>query len=101
MAVRRGLLRILSAAASSAVCALPAAAHESDEPHNHLPPVSVTAPEATPPKRAIRPKPSQNRAARNRTVVSPEQTQPAAGAATGVTPADSPDGAGALQPTAA
>ena len=57
-------------AASSAACVLPAAAHESAVPHSHqLPPVSITAPQATPPNRAARPKPSQNRGARSRTAV--------------------------------
>src|SRR5262245_36253043 len=101
MSVRGALLRIFSAAASSAVCALPLAAHESAVPHNHLPPVNVTAPETTPPKRVARPKPTQNQSARSRTVVGPERPQPASAGTSGVTPAASPDGAGVLQPTAA
>src|SRR5262245_20936268 len=101
MSVRGALLRIFSAAASSAVCALPLAAHESAVPYNHLPPVNVTAPETTPPKRFARPKPSQHRGARSRTVVRPEQPQPAPAGSSGVTPAASSDDAGALQPTAA
>src|SRR5262245_4016688 len=101
MVVRRVLLRIFSATASSAVLVLPAAAHEIVAPHTHLPPITVTAPEATPPKRIARPKPSQNRSARSRAVVRADQPQPAAPAAVGVAPAASPDGAAALQPTAA
>jgi TonB-dependent receptor-like protein len=101
LTVRGALLRLFSVAASSAVCALPAIAHDIPEPHTHLPPVSVTAPNATPPKRVARPKPSQNRSARTRTVVRPEQPQPASAGTSGITPAGSSDGAGALQPTAA
>src|SRR5262245_24802130 len=101
MVVRRVLLRIFSATASSAVLVLPAAAHEIVAPHTHLPPITVTAPEATPPKRIARPKPSQNRSARSRAVVRADQPQPAAPAAVGVTPGASPDGAATLQPTAA
>ena len=68
---------------------------------SQLPPVNITSPDATPPKRVARPKPSQNRGARSRTVVRSEQPQPATAGASGVTPAASPDGAAALQPTAA
>lgn len=99
--VRGVLLRVFSAVASSVACVIPVAAHESDEPHNHLPPVNVTAPEVTPQKRVARPKQSQNRAAPTRTVARPEQPQQPAEAAVGVTPAASSDGAGALRPTAA
>ena len=74
-------------------------AHESDLPHNHLPPVNVTAPEAKPPKRIARPKSSRNRGARSRTAVHSDQPQPAS--ASGVTPGASSDKAAALQPTAA
>jgi hypothetical protein len=97
--VRGAFLAILSAAASSTFCALPAVAHESPVPHNHLPPVNITAPEAAPPQRVARPKRPQRRGARSRTAVRPEP--PAAAGASGVTPAASPDGAGLLQPTAA
>jgi TonB dependent receptor/TonB-dependent Receptor Plug Domain len=100
MGLRRVVL-ILSAGASWTTCALPATAHESAAPHTHLPPITVTAPEATPPKRIARPKPPQNRSARSRAVVRADQPQPAAPAAVGVTPAASPDGATTLQPTAA
>src|SRR5436190_1690186 len=98
MAVRRELLRIFSAAASCAVCMLPAAAHEIAVPHSHLPPVNITAPEATPAKRTARPKPSRNRGTRSTAAIRPNQ--PAAGAS-GVTPGVSSDDASALQPTAA
>src|SRR5207253_3224936 len=98
MSVRGILLRIFSVAASSTACALPAAAHDIPVPHDHLPPVTVTAPEATPPKRVIRQKPRQARATRSNIAVRPDQ--PAAGAS-GVAPGDSPDKAAALQPTAA
>src|SRR5207244_8580238 len=82
----------------SAVCVLPTAAHESAVPHNHLPPVNITAPEATPPKRAAKPKRSQTRGMRTTRATRPDQ--PAAGAG-GVAPGAAPDGAAALQPTAA
>src|SRR5712691_10992178 len=101
MSVRGALLRIFSAAASSAVCGFSAVAHESDLPHNHLPPVNITAPEATPPKRIAKPKPSQHRGTRTRTVVRPEQPPPATTGASGVTPGASSDTAAALQSTAA
>jgi hypothetical protein len=95
MAVRGALLRIFPAAASLAACMLPAAAHEIAVPHSHLPPVNVTAPEVTPPKRTARPKPSRNRGTRS-TAAAPSN-QPA----TGATPGASSDGAAVLQPTAA
>ena len=100
MAVRRVLLRIFSATASSAVLMLPAEAQErtASQP-DQLPPVTITAPNATPPKRVARPKPSQNRGARSRTAV--RSNQPVTASASGVTPGASSDGAAALQPTAA
>src|SRR5437879_13234156 len=93
MAVRRELLRIFSAAASCAVCMLPAAAHEIAVPHSHLPPVNITASEATPAKRTARPKPSRTRGTRSTAAIGPNQ--PAAGAS-GVTTGASSDGAGEL-----
>jgi hypothetical protein len=100
MAVRRVLLRIFSATASSAVLMLPAAAQERTASRpRQLPPVTVTAPDATPPGRVARPKPSQNRGARNRTAV--RANQPVTAGASAVTPGTSSDGAAALQPTAA
>ena len=79
---------------------LPAAAQErtASQP-DELPPVTITAPNATPPKRGARPKPSQNRGARSRTAV--RSSQPVTAGAGGVTPGTSSDGAAALQPTAA
>jgi outer membrane receptor protein involved in Fe transport len=99
MAVRKVLLRIFSATASS-VLMLPAEAQErtASQP-GELPPVTITAPNATPPKRVARPKPSQNRGARSRTAV--RSNQPVAAGASGVTPGTSSDGAAGLQPTAA
>ena len=98
--MRRVLLRIFSATASSAVLMLPAAAQERTASRpRQLPPVTVTAPDATPPGRVARPKPSQNRGARNRTAV--RSNQRVAAGASGVTPGTSSDGAAALQPTAA
>src|SRR5262245_61222018 len=95
MVVRRVLLRIFSATASSAVLVLPAAAQErAATERGQLPPVTITSPDATPPKRIARPKPSQNRGARSRTVVRSDQPQPATAGASGVTPAASSDGAG-------
>ena len=100
MAVRRVLLRIFSATASSAVLMLPAAAQERTASRpRQLPPVTVTAPDATPPGRVARPKPTQNRGARNRTAV--RANQPVTAGASGLTPGTSSDGAAALQPTAA
>jgi hypothetical protein len=100
MAVRRVLLRIFSATASSAVLMLPAAAQErtASQP-GQLPPVTITAPNATLPKRVAQPKPSQNRGARGRTAV--RLNRPVTAGASGVTPGTSSDGAAGLQPTAA
>ncbi|WP_334487558.1 TonB-dependent receptor [Bradyrhizobium algeriense] len=100
MAVRRVLLRIFSATASSAVLMLPAEGQEwtASQP-DQLPPVTITAPNATPPKRIARPKQPQNRGARSRTAV--RSNQPVTAGAGGVTPGTSSDGAAALQPTAA
>src|SRR5690349_9714543 len=97
MAVRRVCLRILSAAASTAVCIVPATAHDLPVPHTHLPPVNVAAPEAKPQKRA-RAKPPQARATRTTTARS---DQPGAAGAGGVTSGESSDTVAALQPTAA
>jgi len=98
--VRRVLLRIFSATASSAVLMLPAAAQERTASRpRQLPPVTITAPDVTPAGRVARPKPSQNRGARNRTAV--RSNQRVAAGASGVTPGTSSDGAAALQPTAA
>jgi hypothetical protein len=100
MAVRRVLLRIFSATASSAVLMLPAEGQEwtASQP-DQLPPVTITAPNATPPKRIARPKQPQNRGARSRTAA--RSNQPVTAGAGGVTPGTSSDGAAALQPTAA
>jgi hypothetical protein len=98
--VRRVLLRIFSATASSAVLVLPAAAQErAATERGQLPPVNITAPEAPPSKRANRPKPSQNRVARSTGVAGSDR--PATSGASGVTPGATPDGAATLQPTAA
>ena len=102
--MRRALLRIFSAAASSAICAVPATGQERAAVRpDQLPPVTITAPEAQPPKRVARPKASQNR--RTRTTTATGSDQPAtAGAGVGagaVTPGASSDGVAALQPTAA
>jgi TonB dependent receptor/TonB-dependent Receptor Plug Domain len=97
--VRGALLRIFSAAASSAVLSLPADAQQAAARPEQLPPVNITAPEAPPSKRAIRPKPSQNRVARSTGVAGSDQ--PATSGASGVTPGASPDKAATLQPTAA
>src|SRR5262245_59133644 len=99
MAVRGGCLRLFSAAASTAACALAANAHEIPVPHRHLPPVTVTAPEAKPPKRVARQKPAQARGTRTARVARPEQ--PAAAGTGGMTPGESADKTAALQPTAA
>ncbi|MEH2559472.1 hypothetical protein V1286_007001 [Bradyrhizobium algeriense] len=98
--MRRVLLRIFSATASSAVLMLPAEGQEwtASQP-DQLPPVTITAPNATPPKRIARPKQPQNRGARSRTAV--RSNQPVTAGAGGVTPGTSSDGAAALQPTAA
>ena len=79
---------------------LPAAAQERTASRpRQLPPVTITAPDVTPAGRVARPKPSQNRGARNRIAV--RSNQRVAAGASGVTPGTSSDGAAALQPTAA
>lgn len=92
--VRRVLLRVLSAAASSALCTLPAAAH--DVSPAELPPVSVAAPDNQPPKRQARRKPPKDRGLRSHAAVRTDSPTESGGAA-GAGPAGSP----ALQPTAA
>lgn len=95
--VRRVLLRVLSAAASSALCTLPAAAHDvGSAAPAELPPVSVAAPDSQPPKRQARRKPPKDRGLRNHAGARTDSSTES-GAAAGVEPA----GASALQPTAA
>ncbi|MGQ0681233.1 TonB-dependent receptor domain-containing protein [Bradyrhizobium sp.] len=101
MAVRGILLRIFSATASTVACAFAATAHESAVPHNHLPTVTVTAPDATPRKQVARPKSPRNPGSRSSTVVGPQQPQPALSGPRGATSAASLDSAGVLQRTAA
>lgn len=95
--VRRVLLRVLSAAASSALCTLPTAAHDVGSTASaELPPVSVAAPDNQPPKRQARRRPLRDRGLRSRAAAgtdSPTETGGAAGAG--------PAGASALQPSAA
>jgi outer membrane receptor protein involved in Fe transport len=100
MAVRRILLRIFSATASSAVLMLPAEGQErtASQP-DQLPPVTITAPNATQPKRIAQQKPSQSRGARSRAAV--RSNQPVTAGGSGVTPGTSSAGATGLQPTAA
>ncbi|MFK4724874.1 hypothetical protein ABIE89_005974 [Bradyrhizobium niftali] len=95
------LLRILSAAASSAILVLPAEAQEQSGPQSgQLPPVTVTAPDTKPPKRVARQK-LPNPGARARVANQPKQREAAIAGSSGATPAASPDGAGTLRPTAA
>ena len=61
--------------------------------------MTVTAPEAKPPKRIARPKPS--RARTTRTATAARSDPPAAAGASGVTPGEPSEKAAALQPTAA
>lgn len=68
---------------------------------DQLPPVTVSSPGAGLPKRVARSKPAQNRGARSRAVLRPEQPQSASQGSGGVTPAASSDGTGTLQPSAA
>jgi len=95
--VRGALLRVLSAAASSALCTLPATAHElSAVASGELPPVAVTAQEHQHPKYHTHKRPPKNGNSRNRTAArtdDPTESGSAAGAVPGGTPA--------LQPTAA
>ncbi|MCW5704812.1 MAG: TonB-dependent receptor [Bradyrhizobium sp.] len=101
MVVRGTFLRVVFGATSLAALIQPVAAHERPVPHSHLPPVTVTAPEAAPPRRVTRRKPPRSRASQSRIVVRADQPRPATADASGFTPAASTDGAGSLQPTAA
>ena len=76
-----------------------AAQELAQERYGQLPPVTITAPEAKPPKRIARPKLSHARAKRTATAV--RSDQPATAGAGGVTPGDASEKAAALQPTAA
>ncbi|QIO37245.2 TonB-dependent receptor [Bradyrhizobium sp. 1(2017)] len=100
--MRRVWLRIFFATTSSAALVLPAEAQErSAQQPDKLPPVTVTATDAKPLRRAARQKPLPNRGERARNVARPEQQQEAASAgSSGVTPASSDDATGLL-PTAA
>ncbi|MEW6639427.1 MAG: TonB-dependent receptor [Pseudomonadota bacterium] len=99
MAVYGGLLRVFFATAS-ALWILSAAAQEvAAVKPEQLPPVTVTAPEASPPNtRAARAEPSQAR--RTRRAIAARSDQPAAGRG-GAASGPSFDGAAALQPAAA
>ena len=95
--MRGALLKVFSAAASSALFALPAEAHERVVAPGELPPISVAAPDHPHPHRHARKKPPKSAGARNRTAArtdSPTEGSAGAGGA-------EPDGAQALQPTAA
>lgn len=95
--VRRVLLRVLSAAASSALCTLPAAAHDAGSAASaELPPVSVAAPDNQQPKRQARRKPLRDRGLRHHAGARTDNPTESGGAA-GAGPA----GSSALQPTAA
>ncbi|WP_441259434.1 TonB-dependent receptor [Bradyrhizobium sp. 521_C7_N1_3] len=95
--MRGALLRVFSAAASSALCALPTAAHERNAVAlAELPPVTVAAADNQHPKQHARRKPPKDRGLSNQAPTrtdSPTESSGAPGAAS----ADSP----ALQPTAA
>jgi TonB-dependent receptor-like protein len=97
VAVRGVLLRIISAAAPSVLCALPAAAQElSAVAPTELPPVTVASPDNQRPKPLARGKPAKNRGMRNR--IAARSDNPGAG---GVAAGAAPDAPSALQPTAA
>ncbi|MET4256321.1 hypothetical protein ABIC09_001252 [Bradyrhizobium sp. S3.12.5] len=92
--VREVLLRMFSAAASSALCALPAVAHErSTGAPAELPPVTVAAPDEQHPKRK---RPPKNGNSRNLTTARTDNPTEGGG-----TSGAAPVGPPALQPTAA
>lgn len=92
--MRRALLRMFSAAASSALCALPAAAHErSSVAPAELPPVTVAAQDDQHPKRLPRRRPPKNGDLRNQTATRADGPAEGGGAAAARS--------SALQPTAA
>ncbi|MCK1326352.1 TonB-dependent receptor [Bradyrhizobium sp. 156] len=81
--------------------AFPAEAQQISVPQTgQLPPVSVTATDASP-KRVARQKRLPNRGMRSRTIVRSAQREPSIADSGGVMPASSPDGADALRPSAA
>lgn len=92
--MRGALLRMFSAAASSALCTLPAAAHErSSVAPAELPPVTVAAQDDQHPKRLSRRRPPKNGDLRNQTAT--RSDGPAEGGGAAAAPLS------ALQPTAA
>lgn len=92
--MRRALLRMFSAAASSALCTLPAAAHErSSVVPAELPPVTVAAQDDQHPKRLPRRRPPKNGDLRNQTAT--RSDGPAEGGGAAAAPSS------ALLPTAA
>ncbi len=95
--VRRVLLRVFSAALSSALCTFPAPAHESRAAAPaELPPITIAAADNQPSKRHPRRRPPKDRGLHDQVaarVVSPTEGAGAAGAA--------PAGSSASQPTAA
>lgn len=95
--MRGALLRMFSAAASSALCALPAAAHErSAGAPAELPPVTVAAPDHQHPKRLARKRPPKGGDPRNQPAARTDNTAEG-GAAAGAASV----GSSTLQPTAA
>ncbi|MCP3407293.1 TonB-dependent receptor [Bradyrhizobium sp. CCGB01] len=95
--VRGVVLRVISAVASSTLCALPAAAHERGTgAPGELPPIAVAAPDDQHPKRHARKRPPKSGNSRNQTAARTDSPTGGSGA-TGAAATASP----ALQPTAA
>lgn len=96
--MRGSLLRMFSAAASSALCALPATAQErSAVAAAELPPVTVAAEVEQHPKRLARKKPPKNGGIRSHPTAARTDNSTEGGGAAGAAPA----GSSALQPTSA
>lgn len=96
--MRRALLRIFSAAASSALCTLPAAAHErSSVAPAELPPVTVAAQDDQRPKRLPRRRPPKNGDLRNQTATRSDGPAEGGGAAAAPSSALLPNAASAVR----
>lgn len=96
--MRRALLRMFSAAASSALCTLPAAAHErSSVAPAELPPVTVAAQDDQRPKRLPRRRPPKNGDLRNQTATRSDGPAEGGGAAAAPSSALLPTAASAIR----
>lgn len=98
--MRRVILRLVSATASTAILSLPAAGQDqSGVKPDPLPPVTVSAPDAKPTSRNARRLPSRDLGKRN--AVATRSSQPNLSADSSLAQGMTADGAATMQPTAA